>query len=149
MKLTDYAKLKGVTYKTAWNWFNRGLIPNSEKLPNGTIIIDIVNPKTKSKEDRVVIYCRVNDKAEQDLLDSKVAKLEMFCAARGYVIDSIFKEVGSGSSDKRKQLWAAIDCKPTHLVVEYVDQLADTGYEYLSRLLSDMGTEVIALNRSE
>ena len=28
MKLTDYAKKRGVTYRTAWNCYHRGLIEN-------------------------------------------------------------------------------------------------------------------------
>jgi predicted site-specific integrase-resolvase len=40
MKLSQYAKKIDVTYLTAYNHFNKGLIPNSYKLPNGTIIIE-------------------------------------------------------------------------------------------------------------
>lgn len=40
MKLSEYAKKLGVTYRTAWNMFKAGKIPNSYKLPTGTIIVD-------------------------------------------------------------------------------------------------------------
>ena len=55
MKLSDYAKLKGVTYRTAWNWLNSNKIPNSEQLDNGTIIVNS-NIKVKKSED-VVLVC--------------------------------------------------------------------------------------------
>lgn len=29
MKLSNYAKLKGVTYRTAFNWFRSGKIPGA------------------------------------------------------------------------------------------------------------------------
>jgi len=31
MKLSDYAKKLGVTYRTAWNWYAAGKIPNAMK----------------------------------------------------------------------------------------------------------------------
>ncbi len=39
MKLSQYAKQLGVTYRTAWNHFKNGQIPNAYKLPSGTIIV--------------------------------------------------------------------------------------------------------------
>jgi predicted site-specific integrase-resolvase len=39
MKLSDYAKKVGVSYRTAWNWFKAGQIVGAYKLPSGTIIV--------------------------------------------------------------------------------------------------------------
>jgi hypothetical protein len=39
MKLSQYAKLKGISYQTARNWFNNGTI-KGQKMPTGTILID-------------------------------------------------------------------------------------------------------------
>ena len=39
MKLRDYANNLGVTYRTAWNHFNEGLIKGAYKMSNGTIIV--------------------------------------------------------------------------------------------------------------
>ena len=39
MKLCDYAKNYSVTYRTAWNRFNAGKIPNSFKDKDGHILI--------------------------------------------------------------------------------------------------------------
>ena len=40
MKLSQWAKLQGISYKTAWGMFNRKQIPSARKLPTGTIIVD-------------------------------------------------------------------------------------------------------------
>jgi hypothetical protein len=45
IKLCDYAKNHSVTYRTAWNRFNAGKIPNSFKNENGQILIEIINNK--------------------------------------------------------------------------------------------------------
>lgn len=38
VKISEYAKLNAVTYRTVWNWVKKGLV-KYEKLPSGTILI--------------------------------------------------------------------------------------------------------------
>ncbi len=45
IKLCDYAKSHSVTYRTAWNRFNAGKIPNSFKNADGQILIEVINEK--------------------------------------------------------------------------------------------------------
>lgn len=40
MKLSEYAKQLGISYRTAYNHFKKGLIPNAVQIKTGTIIID-------------------------------------------------------------------------------------------------------------
>lgn len=41
MKLSQWAKLNGLTYQTAWNWFKAGKLPvKAIQLKTGTILID-------------------------------------------------------------------------------------------------------------
>lgn len=40
MKLSEYAKLKKIHYKTALRWFNDGKIPNARQTDKGTIVIE-------------------------------------------------------------------------------------------------------------
>lgn len=39
MKLSDYAKKLGMDYRTVWNWYKDGKIPNAIKTPSGSIVI--------------------------------------------------------------------------------------------------------------
>ncbi len=48
MKLSNYAKLNGVTYMTAYRWFNQGLIPNSKQLAIRKITPNEVRSTIKS-----------------------------------------------------------------------------------------------------
>ena len=41
IQLRDYAKNHSVTYRTAWNRFNTGKIPNSFKDENNNILVEI------------------------------------------------------------------------------------------------------------
>jgi hypothetical protein len=38
VKVSEYAKMKAVTYRTVWNWVKKDLV-KYEKLPSGTILI--------------------------------------------------------------------------------------------------------------
>ena len=49
MKLSVWAKEKGLCYRTAWNMFHRGEISNAEQLPSGTIMVS-VEAKEKLKK---------------------------------------------------------------------------------------------------
>ena len=41
MKLSDWAKKQGITYKTAWNWFDKGVLPvKAIQLKTGTILVE-------------------------------------------------------------------------------------------------------------
>lgn len=41
MKLTDWAKEKGISYSTAYRWFKDGKIPYAKQMAaSGTILID-------------------------------------------------------------------------------------------------------------
>ena len=39
MKLSDYAKKLGMDYRTVWNWYKAGKIPNSFKTESGAIVV--------------------------------------------------------------------------------------------------------------
>lgn len=42
MKLSDWAKTQGVTYRKAWNWYKEGRLPMpAKKLPSGTIVVEV------------------------------------------------------------------------------------------------------------
>lgn len=53
MKLSDYAKSIGVSYKTAWRMWQRGEL-NARQLPSGTIIVE--PEKLLNQRSRVAIY---------------------------------------------------------------------------------------------
>jgi len=58
MKLSEYAKKIGVTYKTAWNHYQAGLIPNARKLPSGIIVI--FEDESKDVHYKTAAYSRVS-----------------------------------------------------------------------------------------
>lgn len=61
MKLSDYAKKIGVTYRTAWNWFKAGTINGAYQLPSGTVVSDIADDSQKYG---VILYTRTSSSSK-------------------------------------------------------------------------------------
>jgi predicted site-specific integrase-resolvase len=145
MKLSEYAKKKGVTYRTVWNWFNDGKIPNAEQLPSGTIVVNS-NIKIK-KDDSVVLYGRVSTYTKKDDLNRQMERLRNFANNNGYIIKKEIKEIASGMNDNRKKLNSILknqDYKT--IIVENKDRLTRFGFNYIKMLLENQDRYVIVMN---
>ncbi|WP_423202538.1 IS607 family transposase [Microcystis flos-aquae] len=147
MKLSDYAKKAGISYRTAWRWWKQGNLTGYQ-LPSGTIIITDDN---HSKPDLIAcIYARVSSAENKDNLDRQADRLKDYAVARGYKIYKVVKEVGSGLNDNRQQL-AKILVDPNYnvLIVEHKDRLARFGTNYLEILLKELDKKLEIVNESE
>ena len=57
MKLSEWAKRQGISYRTAWRWFKDGKLPvEAAQTPTGTILIKELAPAPL----QVAIYARVS-----------------------------------------------------------------------------------------
>jgi putative resolvase len=81
MKLSDYAKKVGISYRTAWRWYKSGVITGYQQ-PTGTIIINL--PETNQNPNKVVaIYCRVSDNGSKDNLERQAERLTQYALVQG------------------------------------------------------------------
>ena len=102
MKLSEYAKIHSVTYRTAWNRFKKGKIKNAFQDESGTIsILDGLDSVDFSQ---CALYCRVSSNKQKNDLDRQSERVKQFAIANGYTVNHIIKEVGSGINDNRKRL---------------------------------------------
>lgn len=147
MKLSDYAKKVGISYRTAWRWYKSGVITGYQQ-PTGTIIINL--PETNQNPNKVVaIYCRVSDNGSKDNLERQAERLTQYATARGYTIYKVVKEIGSGLDDNRKQLSKLLkDDKYNILLAEHPDRVARFGLNYLKILLNKLGKELEIVNQA-
>jgi putative resolvase len=150
MKLSTYAKQRGVRYETAWRWFKQGLI-HGEQLANGTIIIDdphLMPPKPTGGY--LAIYARVSSSENRTSLDSQAERLVSYAAAKGYQIHQVIKEIGSGVNDSRpKFLKLLADLTITHILVEHQDRATRFGFRYLETLLEQQGRQLEVVNLAD
>lgn len=140
-KISQYAKLNKVGYRTVWNWVKSGKV---EHVLTGTgRIIIVENENTRQS---VAVYARVSSSENKDSLERQKQRLLDYCAAKGYPVCKVVTEIGSGLNDKRPKLEAILlDKTITIIVVEHEDRLARFGLNYIKKMLEldDRKIEVI------
>jgi hypothetical protein len=132
-KISQYAKKNNVTIRTIWNWIATNKV-KTEQTANGQWLIiedDIVKPS------KVVVYARVSSSENKINLEKQKDRLVSYCNAKGYSVDSVITEIGSGLNDNRPKLEKILlDKTITHIVIEHKDRLARFGLNYIEKLLS-------------
>lgn len=147
IKLSEYGKKLGVTYKTAWNHYKKGLIPNAyqDSLGNVYIPINQLNDYTK-----VALYARVSSNEMKENLDRQLDRLTEYSNRNNYEIVKSVKEVGSGMNDSRPKLIKLLGDKSWNtLIVEHKDRLTRFGFNYLEILLKQQNKKIIIINNNE
>jgi putative resolvase len=147
MKLSQYAKTVGVTYRTAFRWWQNGEIKGYQ-LPSGTIVVTEGEDQKTSKPGLVAIYTRVSSHEHRANLERQARRLEEYCAAKGYQVHKVVKEIGSGVNDNRAKFLALLeDQRITTIVVEHKDRATRFGFRYVEVLLHGQGRtlEVVSL----
>ena len=149
MKLKDYARQQGVSYRTAWRWWKAGKLPGHQ-IDTGTILIepDAVAPSGVTQH--VAVSVRVSSAENKGHLESQAERRAAYCAARGYQVAQVVKEVGSGINDARPKLLALLEDQSVSLiVVEHKDRLTRCGFRYLDTLLRAQGRAIEVVNQAE
>ncbi len=148
MKLIDYAHKMGISYKTAWRWFKAGKI-QGKQMDTGTILITEDEP-LQTLLLKVAIYTRVSAAENTSQLDSQAERLVAYCAARGYPVAKVVKEVGSGINDARPKFLALLaDQRIGLIVVEQQERATRFGFRYLETLLKTQGRAIEVVNHAE
>ncbi len=144
MKLSNWARKIGISYRRAWQMWKDGKLPNAKQLPTGTIVIldDEVN-KPMVSSNVAAIYARVSSHENRDNLEKQAERLKEYAIAKGYQIKHIVKEVGSGVNDARPKLIALLNKHDYKvLVVEHKDRLTRFGFNFI-KLLCERDSKVI------
>ena len=145
MKLSEWARQKGVTYKTAWRLWKSGKFPEpTEQLATGTIIV----LRESISEIPVRIYARVSSNDQRPDLERQVSRLASYAAEHGLHVEAVIKEVGSGLNGHRKELLSLLK-SPAHILVEHRDRLCRFGFEYLEAALSAQSRRIIVADPKE
>ena len=145
MKLSDFAKQVGVTYKTAWQWWKAGQL-DAYQLPTGTIIVR--EPQVAASG--VALYARVSSVDQKDDAVRQMQRLREYGAARGYPVVAEVTEIASGLNDERPKLKKVLtNPKVGVIVVEHRDRLTRFGYGYIATLLAQQGRRVEAIYPSD
>lgn len=147
MKLNDYAKKQGISYRTAWQWFKDGKLKGIQ-MDTGTIIID--DSDDQSKPIKVAVYARVSSHEMRENLDRQAQRLSEYCIAKGWQVSQVVKEIASGVNDNRPKLIDLLrDDSITVIVVEHKDRLTRFGFNYIEQLLLTYNRKIEVVNLAE
>lgn len=142
VKLSEYAKMKGVSVRTLRRRMEDGSLITT-KTPTGRIMVNI----EEERNEYVITYARVSSSENKANLLSQSKRLQDFCAAKGWIVKEVIEEVGSGLNDNRKKLSNVfLNKKVTKVVVEHKDRLTRFGFNYLKKLWN---VEIIVINEVE
>ena len=147
MKLSDFAEKTGISYRTAWQWFKDGKIKGYQA-DTGTIIITEQDEQTKPL--KVAVYTRVSSSENKTNLEGQAERLIAYCMAKGWQVNKVVKEIGSGVNDNRPKLIELLkDNSITLIVVEHKARLTRFGFTYLETLLEGQGRKIEIVNQAD
>ena len=146
MKLSVWAELQGISYKTAWRmWKARTLPVPAHQLPTGTVVVD-----AKPQANGVALYARVSSNDQKGDLDRQLSRLTEYAVANKMTIVDAVKEVGSGLNGHRKGMMRLLaNAAVQTILVEHRDRLMRFGFEYVEAALAAQGRKVLVIESEE
>jgi len=146
MKLSVWAALQGISYKTAWRMWKAGTLPvPSEQLPTGTVIVH-----ASKVANGVAIYARVSSTDQKNDLDRQLVRLTDYAMANKMTIVSAVKEIGSGLNGHRKTLLTLLrNPQVTCILIEHRERLMRFGFEYVEAAMAAQHRWIIVVDDDE
>ncbi|MEN9609516.1 MAG: hypothetical protein RLZZ628_330 [Bacteroidota bacterium] len=142
-KISEYAALHQLSYRTIWNRVKLGELQVERTSTNRLFIVS----DTAIAERKVGIYARVSSSENKENLERQKERLISYCNAKGYQVEKVIIEIGSGLNDKRPKLEKLLlDTNINVIVVEHSDRLARFGLNYIEKLLSQQNRSIEILN---
>jgi predicted site-specific integrase-resolvase len=148
MKLSQYVKQQGISYRTAFRWWQAGHIKGYQA-PSGTIIVT-EGETPVSRPEKVAIYARVSEASHKENLERQAERLIQYCTVRSYQAPLVVKEIASDVNESRPKLLGLLkDTSITCIVVEHKDRLTRFGFHCLEVLLETQGRVIEVVNVAE
>lgn len=158
MKLSEFAKKRGISYQTAWRWFKTGKFPpgiTAEQMPTGTVIVTDASFPSEPTElpspgSGVYLYARVPTPDQKNELEAQLGRLAAYAAAQGWTVIESVTEIGSGFSERRPELMRLLsnpDVKA--ILIEHRDRLLRFGSAYVETSLRAQGRKLIVMEPFE
>jgi putative resolvase len=144
MKLSQYAKKAGISYKTAWRWYKAGTL-DAYQTPTGMVVVR--DPQVeRDLTGRIALYARVSSADQKSDLERQMQRLRDYAAARGYQVAKEVTEIASGLNDSRpKFLKLLADPTIGTIIVEHRYRSTRFGWNYITTLMQAHGRRMEAV----
>ena len=136
VKISEWAKRNGVTYRTALRWYHQGILPaRAQQLETGTILFHEDTTQYSTPRE-VTIYARASSHDQRGDIARQVERLKDFAAANGLRVRAVVQEIAFGLNGPRAKLIRLLsDPNVGAILVEHRDRLARLGVEYIEAVL--------------
>lgn len=144
IRLSQWARDHGYTYRGALKRFHLGRIPNSyQDESTGSIFVKLEEDSSISSN-RAVLYARVFTRSQKDHLVPQLDRMRVFAQSKGFDVISEKMEIASGLNDKRRVLTSImmdVDGWDV-LIVEYPDRLSRFGRRWFENWAKSTGRRI-------
>lgn len=158
LKPRQVSQMLNVSVKTLQNWDRNGkLIAFRDKASNRRYYTEEQINSFLGKKDRTanktVIYARVSTNTQKPDLENQVEFLKTYANAKGYIVDEIITDIGSGLNYTRKKWNQLLDDvmskKISKIIISHKDRFIRFGYEWFYRLCLSFGCDIEVVNNEK
>lgn len=153
------SKFLGVTVRTLQNWDRSGKLkalhtPTERRYYTHRQYMDYMGASSSEEiTGTVLIYTRVSNRGQMDDLKNQEMFLRTFANAKGWIVDEVVQDIGSGLNYNRKK-WNQVLTEVQHgkvskIIVAHKDRFIRSGYEWFDRFLQSHGVEMVVVNNEQ
>jgi len=155
LKPKEVSQILNVTVRTLQEWDRTGKLeakrtPTTDRRYYTQDQINEYLGKRNRISDKIVIYARVSSNSQKPDLLSQVEFLKQYANAKGYIVDEVITEIGSGLNYERKkwnELIQGIEEKRiSKVIVSHRDRFIRFGYEWFERFVENCGCNIEVVN---
>ena len=155
LKPNEVSQILNVTVKTLQKWDKDGKLkanrtPTTNRRYYTQEQINEYLGKKNRISDNIVIYARVSSNSQKPDLLSQIEFLKQYANAKGYIVDEIITDIGSGLNYNRKKwndLLKRIEEKRiSRVIVSHKDRFIRFGYEWYEKYVQSQGCEIEVVN---
>lgn len=156
LKLTEYAKIMGVTRQTALRWFQEGTLPHpATRVSPRIVIVEVPDDFTgvnipEHTTGKTVAYCRVSTQKQKDGLKNQRLAILEYANDHNITIHETVEEIGSGFNENRRKLNSILaDPSIQTIIVEHNDRLTRSNFKIIESVLKAQNRNIITVNTQD
>lgn len=158
LKPRQVSQILNVSVKTLQNWDkDKKLIALRDKASNRRYYTDEQINSFLGKKDRIsdkiVIYARVSSNSQKLDLENQVEFLRNYANAKGYIVDEVITDIGSGLNYTRekwnKLLEDVMNKKISKIIISHKDRFIRFGYKWFNQLCLKFGCDIEVVNNEK
>ena len=154
-KPNKFASMLSVSVITLQRWDNDGKLvayrnPKGRRYYTETQYREYMGIPKENQVGKTILYARVSNSGQKKDLENQVEFLRTFANARGWIVDLVLTDTGSGLNYKRKKWNDLLDMaqkkEVKKVLISHKDRFVRFGYDWFEGFLQKCGVEIVVVN---